>query len=247
MTYPTILIFILKLIFLFMTGTILGWTLEIFWRRFFGLSRRWTNPGFLNGPWLPIYGFGTIILYFICGIPVDIYTKVVIFLLGLTTLEFVSGLVFVKIYNIRLWDYSNSKWNIKGIICPFYSLLWTLAGIFFNYLIYPFLLGNINRLLIHLELSFFIGLYAGIFVMDLIQSFNLANQLKMILKETNDKLHIDYVKFKLEVRDRFNSKQNNNLKANFLMPFRGLNLLTIRESIQTHRSNLKTKRKNILK
>ena len=49
----------LTLAFLFFIGAILGWGLEVFYRRFFSKAnpeRRWINPGFCTGPWLPLYG-----------------------------------------------------------------------------------------------------------------------------------------------------------------------------------------------
>lgn len=250
MHYQQVLIFTLKLFLLFMTGTILGWVVELLWRRFFGLARRWINPGFFNGPWLPLYGFGTIILYFISGIQISIFLKSVTFFFGLTLLEYITGLFFLNIYNLRLWNYSNNKWNIKGVICPFYSILWTLMGLFFYYIIYPRLKGNINQLLTHLELSFFIGIYVGIFMIDLFKSFSIANKIKIIVKESNDKWHVDYEKFKLEIRDHLGTisfdeikQKNRTLKAHFLLPFHGESLLTIREGLKNHRINLKMKRK----
>jgi uncharacterized membrane protein len=237
-----------------MTGTISGWVIELFWRRFFGLARRWINPGFLNGPWLPLYGFGTIILYFISGIQVSISIKSLIFFSGLTVLEYITGAFFVNIYNIKLWDYSNNRWNIQGIICPFYSILWTLLGLFFYYIMYPQLKGDINQLLTHLELSFFIGIYAGIFTMDLFHSFNLAKQIKTVIKETNDKWQVDYEKFKLEIRDRLKTIQSNEaklknrlLKPHFLLPFQGESIISISEGLNTHKANLKVKTKTLFK
>ena len=56
--------FFLSLAFLFFIGSTLGWALELFFRRFIS-SKKWINPGFLTGPYLPIYGFGLCALYLI--------------------------------------------------------------------------------------------------------------------------------------------------------------------------------------
>ena len=55
----------LQFTFLFFLGAIAGWVLELFFRRFKkeNIDRKWVNPGFLNGPYLPIYGFGVCTLY----------------------------------------------------------------------------------------------------------------------------------------------------------------------------------------
>ena len=46
----------LTLAFLFFIGSVIGWILELFYRRMIS-SKKWINPGFLVGPYLPLYGF----------------------------------------------------------------------------------------------------------------------------------------------------------------------------------------------
>ena len=60
----------LKLAFLFFMGCLLGWCLEVLYRRFTPANkeRRWINPGFLVGPYLPLYGFGLCTLYLLANI-----------------------------------------------------------------------------------------------------------------------------------------------------------------------------------
>ena len=48
----------LQYAFIFVTGCMLGWVLELLFNRMF--NKKWINPGFLVGPWLPIYGFGVV-------------------------------------------------------------------------------------------------------------------------------------------------------------------------------------------
>ena len=66
-----------EFIFKFYIGSTFGWLLELFFRRI--AHGKWVNPGFLIGPYLPIYGFvlcGLIGIYllfsfilgFFCGI-----------------------------------------------------------------------------------------------------------------------------------------------------------------------------------
>lgn len=51
---------ILILAFLFFAGCLIGWGIEVIFRRFEpnNKARKWINPGFLIGPYLPLYGFG---------------------------------------------------------------------------------------------------------------------------------------------------------------------------------------------
>ena len=62
---------ILILDFLFFIGSVSGWVIELFFRRFISLAnpeRKWINPGFCTGPYLPLYGFGLCILYLIASL-----------------------------------------------------------------------------------------------------------------------------------------------------------------------------------
>ena len=51
----------LTIAFLFAVGSILGWCLEVLFRHF--VTHKWLNPGFLIGPYLPLYGFSLSVLY----------------------------------------------------------------------------------------------------------------------------------------------------------------------------------------
>ena len=97
--------------FLFMVGSMFGWVLELFFRRFISTAnpqRKWINPGFLTGPCLPLYGFGLVALFIMSLLPFvgrDITVRLeaeeitaAILAMGvmMTVIEFVAGLVFYK-------------------------------------------------------------------------------------------------------------------------------------------------------
>ena len=129
----------LVLAFLFFIGCVLGWGLEVLYRRFSPANRerKWINPGFLTGPYLPLYGFGLCALYLLAGIEgsplmkeVTLGNKLLLFLLMavvMTLLEYIAGLIFIKRMKIKLWDYSNEKFNVQGIICLRFSIYWALV------------------------------------------------------------------------------------------------------------------------
>ena len=47
----------------------------------------------------------------------------------ITACEFVCGMVVNVRLGLRVWDYSDRKFNVKGQICPLFSLLWVLLCI----------------------------------------------------------------------------------------------------------------------
>ena len=57
----------LTLAFLFFIGSVIGWGLELFFRRIISKGE-WINPGFLVGPYLPLYGFGLCVFYLLSQI-----------------------------------------------------------------------------------------------------------------------------------------------------------------------------------
>ena len=172
----------LTLAFLFFLGSVLGWVLELFFRRFLSRNnseRKWINPGFCIGPYLSLYGTGLCLLYLIASleenqiIPDPFGNRVMLFLLmafGMTIIEYLAGNLLLNFFHIRLWDYTNEWANIQGIICPKFSLIWAISGIIYYYLLHPHILNVLLWLSNHPAFSFFIGLFFGIWILDTIHS-----------------------------------------------------------------------------
>ena len=169
---------------LFVIGSLLGWVIELFFRRFVS-QKKWMNPGFLTGPYLPIYGFGVIVLYGVSNIPLgitiqawDIFTRIVIIGVGMTLIEFIAGLIFIKGLKIKLWDYSNRKGNIMGIICPSFSLIWLVVGSLYYFLLNPILVEGISWISENLIYTYFVGAVIGAILVDFAYSVHLTSKLK---------------------------------------------------------------------
>ena len=102
----------------------------------FRQTHRMVNRGFLHGPWLPIYGAGALTVLFVT-LPVRTNPALVFFIgmTGATLLEYGTGLVMERLFQMRYWDYSKELLNVNGYICLPASLAW---GIFSTALIYVF-------------------------------------------------------------------------------------------------------------
>lgn len=50
----------------------------------------------------------------------------------ITIYEFICGCIVNLKFKMNVWDYSNCRFNIKGQICPFYSMLWAFLCIPIN-------------------------------------------------------------------------------------------------------------------
>lgn len=184
----------LTLAYLFFIGSVIGWVLELLYRNLTQKHNKWVNPGFCTGPYLPIYGFGLCAMFLLASlekyslIQDPFWNKVVLFLamaIGMTLIEYVAGLFCLKFLKVRLWDYSNLPGNIQGIICPLFSFFWSVLGAVYYFLIHPHILDGLNWLSQNLAFSFFIGMFFGIFIIDVIHSGNLAVKLKRYAEEND--------------------------------------------------------------
>lgn len=217
----------LTLAFLFFIGSLSGWVLEIFYRRYLSRAnpqRKWINPGFCTGPYLPIYGCGLSIMYLIASlekynwIENPFLNKAVLFLgmaVCMTAIEYIAGIVSIRLMNVRLWDYSDAWGNIQGIICPEFSLIWAALGAIYYFLIHPHILGALEWLSQNLAFSFVIGLFFGVFIIDASNSVQLASRLKQYAAE-NDVI-VKYELLKAHIRMRSDERR---LKYHFFRPFR---------------------------
>ena len=190
---------------MFCVGCICGWVLELFFRRF--VSNRalkiWINPGFLIGPYLPLYGFGLCILYLMAKLEAFITSKILLFCLMavfMTLLEYIAGVIFIKGLHVKLWDYSDRKFNVQGIICPLFSFFWAILGAVYYFLIHPYILDALAWLSQNLAFSFFIGMFYGVFCIDVVYSLQLLTKIRKFAEEK--KIVIKYELLKQEIRKR---------------------------------------------
>lgn len=205
----------LTFVFLFYIGSSIGWVLELFFRRF--EHKKWVNPGFLVGPYLPIYGLGLVLLtllhLFIAKY--NLHPAITILMLGacMILLELVTGLIFLHL-KVRLWDYSNYFCNFKGVICLHMSLLWIGIGAVYYYFLADYVMKALSWFSSHLSFSYVLGVFTGVFVIDFIYSSKLYKKIRKYAKKNN--VVIMYENLKLHIRNIQDAAKE---KYSFLLPF----------------------------
>ena len=75
------------------------------------------------------------------------------------------------------------KGNIKGIICPKFSVIWGLLGCVYYFFVNPYVVGWVHWLSQHLAFSFFIGMFFGVFAIDLWYSLNISGKVRDFAQE----------------------------------------------------------------
>lgn len=223
----------LILAFLFFIGSVFGWVLELFYRRFFSAANpehKWINPGFCIGPYVPLYGFGLCILYLLASlesyklIADPVLNRLALFgamALCMTAIEYIAGILCLKILKLRLWDYSHLWGNVQGLICPAFSAVWAALGAVYYFFIHSHILSALNWLSENLAFSFVVGLFFGVFIIDAAYSAKLVTKLKAFAEENN--VVVKYENLKSYIRSAHDKAAK---RSYFMFPFRSDNTVT---------------------
>ena len=131
---------------MFFICSMLGYVMETFLKCFFFKSM---NNGILFGPWIPIYGFGAIIIVFITDYVfkksgfsslkrvVKIIITVLLSVSILTFMEWSAGNLIELLWGKVFWDYSDLKYNFGHYIALEISLVWGVFILIFMYVLRP--------------------------------------------------------------------------------------------------------------
>lgn len=163
----TVLLFLM----VFVVGGIIGFVYEeLFYRIDLGY---FTKRGTTYGPWIPIYGFGAILIILTTS-RIKRYPAVLFGVSVLVTglLEFFTGLVLFKVFHVRLWDYNVEIWNwlnIGGYVCLRSVLCFGVAALALQYLLYP-LLSDFAERCDRKKLMYVAGIPAIVFGVDILVS-----------------------------------------------------------------------------
>lgn len=162
---------------LFAVYSFTGWIIEVIYRSY--KSRKYVNAGFLHGPFLPVYGIGALILIFLDHLTGDsnLVLKFIIFTAALTIIEYATGALFKRIFNLVLWDYSENRFNIKGRVCLSFSLAWGVMAILFTEFLHPFTNYALG-LIPHRIDALLIILFSAYFLADLTFSVTKMNMFR---------------------------------------------------------------------
>lgn len=127
-----------QMAWLFFIYSLVGWCVEVCFAAV--QHRKFVNRGFVNGPFCPIYGFGSLLIMLFLP---DLTDSLFFLFLGSailsTVLEYITGLALEKIFHQKLWSYSKIRFNIGGYVCLRYTILWGLLAVLTMRFTNPFL------------------------------------------------------------------------------------------------------------
>lgn len=126
---------LIQWLFFFYLYCFIGWVWETCYVSI--KDGKFQNRGFMNGPFLPIYGSGAIVIL-MTTLPFR-ENAILVFLFGMigsTLLELATGIVMEELFKVKYWDYSNQPFNYKGHICLKSSIAWGVASILMMYVVH---------------------------------------------------------------------------------------------------------------
>ena len=246
-------LYFLMISFLFFVGSVLGWVMELFFRRFFSSSNpehKWINPGFLAGPYLPIYGFGLTALFLMSSFPYVgirslseltwVRTLVIILSMGfiMTFIEYIAGIIFIRKMHIKLWDYSDMWGNFQGIICPLFSLIWTVLGAIYYFFVQSHIVRLVTWYFNNIAFTFVVGMFYGILLIDLCYSLHVMNTIRKFADE--HKIVVKYEELKAHIANAADAAAQ---KHGFLFAFKSEK--PFREHLLDYKNHLADRREQL--
>ncbi len=172
----------------FIIYSFIGWIMESTFKSL--LFNKVINSGFLNGPFIPIYGVGAItVIYFFTP-----FSNNTLLLFGLgffymTLIEFIVGYLMEKIFNTSWWDYTGNFMNIGGKICLENSIYWGLLSVFLLRVMHPFfgqMIASIPKFIGEKVLIGFVIYFIIDYTFTLIEVLNMQEQVKMFVEAKNN-------------------------------------------------------------
>lgn len=114
-----------------------GWLLEGLYHLL--LTGSFWKANFLMGPFKPMYGIAAVWLLQINSVEKKKFWPVALVVPLLV--EYASGFWLKNAFGLQYWDYSGYKYNIDGLICGQFAVLWVGLAYVLVYGIQPKLAG----------------------------------------------------------------------------------------------------------
>lgn len=155
--------------FYFIIYSMIGWVCET---TYVSIGKRhFVNRGFFYGPYIPIYGLGSLIALYPLGgnMPSVTPNPFVIFFVGAllcTILEYFTSWLMEKLFHMRWWDYSHKKFNIHGRVCLLNSTLFGIMLLVLVYIVHPMFANTSGQQVPWSFVEPFVQIFTVIFVID---------------------------------------------------------------------------------
>lgn len=152
-------------VILFFLTSFAGWIWEVLLSRL--THEAWINRGIYRGPYLPIYGAGGLLLWFLLH-RLNRKPLCTFFLSAVicSVLEYFTGAFLEWRWGMLWWDYSGHFLNLNGRICLIGAVCFGLGGMALNCYLLPWYMKFYHRLSRRQRLLL-CGIFLAIFLLDI--------------------------------------------------------------------------------
>ncbi len=168
----------------FVFSAIYGWLYELIFYYFNGGCDKWYWRGACFGPWILIYGIGSIVIYFVTKkLKSKPWAVLVVGALSSGVVEGVAGALIYYIGHKRNWDYNTEilNWgNIGGFVCFRSVLVFAISSIMLVYIIIPvisFIADRSNKKVFK-SISFVL---ISIYLVDMIYNYAIVKMIPSLM------------------------------------------------------------------
>lgn len=232
--YKAIYVFLIFFIY-----SIIGYLCEVI-GIFFETGKLNFSRGYFIGPYLPIFGFGSLIItYYLNRYQNDL---VALFIMGVffcCLLEYLTSLIMEKIFKLRWWDYSHKKFNLNGRICLETGVLFGIGSLIIVKITNPIIFKILSSFNHHLLIIIGIILFIIMFDDFLVSTFTIC-KLKVDSSKFTDKDSTKQIREEVKKSLRKYRFFHNRLFKSFPdIPEYNYNISKIREYINSKSKNNK--------
>lgn len=172
----------------FIILAIIGWIMEVTLQLV--QKHKFSNRGFLIGPYCPIYGCGAILITLLLNKYLnDPITLFIMAILLCGVLEYLTSYFMEKIFHLRWWDYSKKKFNINGRVCLDTIIPFGILGMLIMYILNPFFLDKLKLLsqtTLNIVFYIVISIYITDNIISLITMFGIRKTTASVSRENRE-------------------------------------------------------------
>lgn len=191
----------------FLFYSFLGWLMETCYCSLH--EHRLVPRGFLYGPICPIYGCGVLLMIlFFTPLKGNLLLFYVVAVVVMTSWEYFVGWLLEVTTHVKYWDYSNSRFNIKGRVCLWVALIWGVLSYVVIFWIHPAVEGLYQRIPPWL-VNTLCGVLGALLLVDLtftIRQLALVSRLMKSVTAAGEALQVQLALGKAELADKLDEQ-----------------------------------------
>ena len=120
----------------FIIYSFFGFLLEVAFARAINDPKR-DRKCFVLLPLCPVYGLGACLILLVAPPARGPLWVMAAGGLAATAAELAMGLFYQFVLGVKFWDYSGMRGSVGGLICPAFSLCWSVLALALVYLVHP--------------------------------------------------------------------------------------------------------------